>query len=79
MDMHATTLLLLTEMVAHGTMESMKYILCERGVFKTYLVRTCRSRPDTPPGGPLAPSKLSESGKKSLGETLEFVQPHFKA
>ena len=81
MDMHAKTLLLLTEMAAHGTMESMKYILCERGVFKTHLVRTgtSQSRPNAAAGGSLAPSRLDESSKTSLRETLEFVQPHFKA
>ena len=54
MAMHARTLLILTEMLSHGP-ESVKYVLCLRGVFKTFGLRTGKRRNFLPrqsrPGG----------------------------
>jgi 4-hydroxy-tetrahydrodipicolinate synthase len=80
MDMHARTLLLLTEMNNYGSMEPMKYILCERGVFKTY---AARERPRAGAEGTLptalAPLRLDEAARQSLRETLEYVKPYLRA
>jgi dihydrodipicolinate synthase/N-acetylneuraminate lyase len=83
MDMHAKTLLLLTEMEAHGVMESMKYILCERGVFKTHVVRrrprqAFDAAAKIAAGGNLAPAQLDDAGKQSLREALEFLKPYLR-
>ncbi|MEK7409488.1 MAG: dihydrodipicolinate synthase family protein [Acidobacteriota bacterium] len=69
MEMHARTLLILTDMGNYG-FEGMKYILVLRGVFKTY-----HSRSGQPQRGP----RLDEAGKQALREALEFVKPHLRA
>jgi 4-hydroxy-tetrahydrodipicolinate synthase len=84
MDLHARTLLLLTEMTSYGAMEAMKFILCERGVFQTYLVRErpsggFQSAAALVGGGSLASRQLDESAKQSLRETLAFLKPYLKA
>ena len=66
MDMHARTLLAITEITTHGA-EAMKYILYLRGVFKTYGVRGKQQR------------SIDEAGKQSLRETVEYLKPFFRA
>ena len=67
MEMHGRTLLLLTEMTNYG-FEAMKYILCLRGVFKTYEVRSGRGQ-----------SPLNDQAKESLRETLDAVRGYLRA
>jgi len=52
---------------AYG-IESLKYLLYLRGVFPSYRVRAKD-----------AAVPLDESGKKTLGEMLQFVKPFLKA
>ncbi len=83
MDMHARTLLLLTEMGIYGT-EAMKYILYLRGVFKTYGVRrietqgfAAAAKAATAGSGPARP--LDDAGKRALKETVDYLKPYFRA
>lgn len=78
MEMHGKTLLILTEMTNYGS-EAMKYLLCLRGVFKTYGVRQPQGRgvsaaAKPAAGGAGASSGLDEAAKQSLRETLNFVK-----
>ena len=81
--MHARTLLILTEMLSHGP-ESVKYILCLRGVFKTYGLRT-RQSPGFPSAARVAAGSdqpeayLDEEGKQALQDTLNYLKPYLKA
>lgn len=82
-DMHARTLLILTEMTNYG-LEAMKYLLYLRGVFKTYGVRrpqrpgvSATARPTVGAAG--VSSNLDETGKQALRETMEFLKPYLKA
>jgi len=83
MAMHARTLLLLTEMLSHGP-ESVKYVLCLRGVFKTYGLRT-RQSPGFSSAAKLAAGSdqteayLDEEGKQALRDTLNYLKPYLKA
>jgi len=83
MAMHARTLLLLTEMLSHGP-ESVKYVLCLRGVFKTYGLRT-RQSPGFASAAKLAAGSdqpetyLDEEGKQALKDTLGYLKPYLKA
>jgi 4-hydroxy-tetrahydrodipicolinate synthase len=83
MEMHARTLLLLTEMGIYGT-DAMKYILYLRGVFKTYNVRKM------PTEGFAAATKaatagsgvvrvLDDAGKQALKQTVDILKPYFRA
>lgn len=62
MEMHARTLLVLTDMGLYG-FEGLKYPLVVRGVFGTWKVR----KKDE--------ARLTEEGKRALGEALGFVKP----
>jgi dihydrodipicolinate synthase/N-acetylneuraminate lyase len=66
MEMHARTLLVVTEMSLYG-MEGLKYPLVLRGVFNTW---TARKKESSLP--------LSEQGKQALRETLEFAKPYLR-
>lgn len=83
MEMHARTLLILTEMTNYGS-EAMKYLLFLRGVFIAYGVRKPQGRgasaPATPAtGGTAASSSLDEAAKQALREALDFVKPYLRA
>ena len=64
MEIFGRTSLLINEVQAYG-IESLKYILYLRGVFKTWGVRKGSSRLDAP-------------GQKMLAEMLEFARPHLR-
>ena len=64
MDVFGKTSLLINEVQAYG-IESLKYILYLRGVFKTWRVRK---------GG----ARLDAAGQKMLSEMLEFARPRLK-
>ena len=81
--MHSRTLLILTEMLSHGP-ESVKYVLCLRGVFKTYTLRTRQSPGFTSAakvaaGGDQPEASLDEEGKQALRDTLKYLKPYLKA
>jgi 4-hydroxy-tetrahydrodipicolinate synthase len=83
MAMHARTLLILTEMLSHGP-ESVKYVLCLRGVFKTYGLRTRHppafaSAAKVAGGGDQPEASLDEDGKQALRDTLDYLKPYLKA
>jgi dihydrodipicolinate synthase/N-acetylneuraminate lyase len=67
--------ILINEIGAYGT-ESLKYILCLRGVFKTY-----RTREAPATGGAAAQSRaqLDETSKQVLRELLDLMKPYLKA
>jgi dihydrodipicolinate synthase/N-acetylneuraminate lyase len=64
MEVFSKTSMLINEVQAYG-IESLKYILLLRGVFKTWHVRK---------GG----GKLDAAGRKMLTEMLEFARPHLR-
>ena len=66
MEIFARAAVLINEISAFG-LESMKYILVQRGVFKTYSVREAQH------------DHLDEEGKKVLRELLDFARPYLKA
>ena len=83
LDMHARTLLLLTEMGIYSGMEPMKYILCLRGVFKNYAVRkapaqgfAAAAKAAAAGSGPGRP--LDEAGKQALKEVVDYLKPYFR-
>ena len=83
MDVFSKALLFITEIQVYG-IESLKYILYRRGVFKTYRVRQSRqqSAPSTSimaAGGLEMKAHLDEKGKQVLDEMLAFVKPYLKA
>lgn len=57
--------ILIEEISAYG-IESLKYILCLRGVFRTYQTREQK-------GG-----RLDETGKRVLRELLDLLKPYLK-
>jgi 4-hydroxy-tetrahydrodipicolinate synthase len=83
MAMQGRTLMMLTEMLSHGP-ESVKYILCMRGVFKTYRLRT-QQAPGFSSSGKLATGSaetethLDDEGKQAIRETLDYLKPYLKA
>ncbi len=68
-DMFGRAAVLIQEINAYG-MESMKYLLCLRGVFKTYRTRE-------KPGASRAP--LDDTAKRNLREMLELMKPYLRA
>jgi dihydrodipicolinate synthase/N-acetylneuraminate lyase len=70
MEMHGRTLLILTEVDVYG-LESLKYILYLRGVFKAYGVRRLAGAPAVPP--------LSEEGKLGIRNALDYLKPYLRA
>lgn len=66
-DMFGRASVLIGEAVAYGT-ESLKYILCLRGVFRTW-----RTREKAPA------SRLDETGKRVLREILDLLKPWLRA
>lgn len=65
MELFARAAMLINEIGVYG-LASLKYILCLRGVFKTY-----RTREKEPRGG-----GLDETGKQVLREMLELMKPY---
>jgi 4-hydroxy-tetrahydrodipicolinate synthase len=83
MDMHARTLLLLTEAGVYSGTEPFKYILYLRGVFKTYGVRkasasgfAAAAKAAAAGTGPDRP--LDEAGKQSIKEVVDYLKPYFR-
>jgi 4-hydroxy-tetrahydrodipicolinate synthase len=66
MDMHARTLLVLTDMGLYG-FEGLKYPLVLRGVFRTWKIRKKEE------------TKLTEAGMRALREALDFAKPYLRA
>ena len=83
MAMQGRTLMILTEMLSHGP-ESVKYVLCLRGVFKTYGVRTQQapgfsSAAKLAAGSAETEAHLDDEGKQAIRETLDYLKPYLKA
>jgi dihydrodipicolinate synthase/N-acetylneuraminate lyase len=68
-DVFGKAAILIEEVLVYGT-ESLKYVLCLRGVFKTY---SARDR------GKAGKGHLDEGGKKALAEIVELMKPYFRA
>jgi dihydrodipicolinate synthase/N-acetylneuraminate lyase len=69
-DMFGKAAILIQEVTVYGT-ESLKYILCLRGVFKTYGTRER--------GKAAGRTHLDESSKKVLAQIVELMKPYFRA
>ena len=68
-DMFGKAAILIQEISVYG-MESLKYILCLRGVFKTYGTREHAKG---------APTRLDERSKRVLAEMLQLMKPYLRA
>jgi 4-hydroxy-tetrahydrodipicolinate synthase len=69
-DTFGKAAILIEEAMVHGT-ESLKYILCLRGVFKTYCTREKNKA-----GGR---THLDEGAKKALAQILDLMKPYLRA
>lgn len=83
MDLFGKAAMLITEIGAYG-IESLKYILVLRGVFKTYGTREAQLRARTAAGvlsagGLSASARLDETGKQVIREMLDSVKPYLRA
>jgi hypothetical protein len=83
MDVFGKAAMFITEIAAYGT-ESLKYMLCLRGVFKTYRTREPQQKATPPTEIPAAAGlggrpRLDDTGKQVLREMLDFVKPHLRA
>jgi 4-hydroxy-tetrahydrodipicolinate synthase len=76
MEMFGRASMLIHEVGVYG-MESLKYILCLRGVFKTYRARRT-ARPGDKLAGLGSRAQLDEAGKKVIREMLEYVKPNLR-
>ena len=81
--MHARTLPALDKMLDYG-MEGMKYILCARGVFKTYGVRKPRdqgfaSAATIVSGGRTTVLPVDDKGRRDIDSMLQSLKPYFRA
>jgi 4-hydroxy-tetrahydrodipicolinate synthase len=77
MDLFGKALLFVTEAQVYG-IESLKYILQLRCVFKTHTVRTASSQ--APAGSGLqTKAKLDDKGKQVLQQMVEYARPYFRA
>jgi len=83
-EMFGNAAILINEIAAYG-MESIKYILCLRGVFKTYRSRE-RERAAGPAsaaalaaGSAASRARLDDTGKQALREILDLMKPYLKA
>jgi 4-hydroxy-tetrahydrodipicolinate synthase len=75
--------LLINEIGVYG-LESMKYILCLRGVFKTYRTREAAQSSAPSPaalasGSGASKAKLDEESKRVLREILDLMKPSLRA
>jgi hypothetical protein len=68
-DMFGKAAILIHEVSVYGT-ESLKYILCLRGVFKTYRTREQGKGPRT---------RLDDRSKKVFADMLELMKPYLRA
>lgn len=77
MEIFARTAMLIEEVSVYG-LESLKYILCLRGVFKTWQTRPTAQ---APPAGSGLESRvtLDDPAKESLRQMLEFAKPYLRA
>lgn len=71
-DMFGRAAVLIQEVNAYGT-ESMKYLLCLRGVFKTHRTR------DRQAGTGGARARLDDTSKRVLREMLDLMKPYLRA
>lgn len=70
-DMFARAALLIQEVSAYG-LDSIKYILHQRGVFKTWRIREAQQ-------GARTPSRLDETAQQNLRAILDLLKPHLRA
>ena len=82
-SMHTRTIAALDQMLDYG-MEGMKYILCARGVFKTYAARKPKgqgfaSAAAIVSGGRTSVLPVDDKGKKALDEMVQSLKPYFRA
>jgi hypothetical protein len=82
MDMFGKAAMFIAEIGAYG-IESLKYILVLRGVFKTYGTRAAQVRAKTAPGvlaagGLSTTAPLDETGKQVIREMLDAVKPYLR-
>lgn len=71
LDMYGKAAILIHEITVYG-MESLKYLLCLRGVFKTYAVREKAE--------PAAHAQhLDEKSKQVLAQILDLMKPYLRA
>jgi len=68
-DMFGKAAILINEVLVYGT-ESLKYLLCLRGVFKTYGTRE---------KGKAGGHHLDDASKKVLAEILDLMKPYLRA
>lgn len=68
-DMFGRAAILIHEVGVYG-IESLKYILCLRGVFRTYRTREQKSA---------SGARLDETGKRVLWELLDLLKPYLRA
>jgi len=81
--MHARTIPALDMMLDYG-MEGMKYILCARGVFKTYGARKPKdqgfaSAAAIVSGGRTTTLPMDDKGRKALDDLVQSLKPYFRA
>jgi 4-hydroxy-tetrahydrodipicolinate synthase len=79
--MQERTLKALAEMLRYGQ-EGMKFVLCERGVFKTYSARAQQPKAFASAAAVASGSNtrpLDEDGRKLLHEMVQSLRPYFKA
>lgn len=77
MEMFSRASMLISEVSLYG-IESLKYILQLRGVFKTHHIREKGSNPQSPASVGLG-GRLDENGKQVLRQMLDYVKPWLKA
>ncbi|MCC6397225.1 MAG: dihydrodipicolinate synthase family protein [Bacteroidetes bacterium] len=77
MEMFGRVSMLITEVSVYG-IESLKYILQLRGVFKTYHTREKRNNAQSDPSIGLG-NRLDERGKQVLRDMMDYVKPWLKA
>ena len=77
MEMFGRASMLISEVSVYG-IESLKYILQLRGVFKTFQTREKRNNPQSAASAGLG-GRLDESGKEIIRQMLNDVKPWLKA
>jgi 4-hydroxy-tetrahydrodipicolinate synthase len=77
MEMFGRVSMLITEVTVYG-IESLKYILQLRGVFKTYHTREKRDNPQSAASIGLG-GRLDEDGKEVIRQMVNYIKPWMKA
>lgn len=85
LDMFGKTSLLITELGVYSGIDTLKYILCLRGVFKTYGTRKgsasgfAGAAKLAAGGGLDKRSSLDETGRQVIREMLDYLKPWLRA